>query len=63
METEKLTAREVEILTLVGTGLTNKEIGRQLKISDLTVKKHMERVCSKLKQPNRIKAFLARNRM
>jgi len=60
---EALTQREDEILDLVGTGLTNKEIGRHLKISDLTVKKHMERVCSKLKQPNRIKAFHARKQM
>jgi len=60
MDTETLTAREDEILSLAGLGLTNKEIGRRLAISDLTVKKHMERVCAKLKQPNRIKAYHAR---
>ena len=58
----QLTTREDEVLTLAGQGLTNKEIGRELKISPLTVSKHMEHICFKLKQPNRIKAFLARER-
>lgn len=54
-----LTVREDEILKLAGKGLTNKEIGLRLEISDLTVKKHMEHITAKLNQPNRIKAFLA----
>ena len=53
-----LTFREDEILKLAGKGMTNKEIGARLEISDLTVKKHMEHITAKLNQPNRIKAFL-----
>jgi len=59
VEPVTLTFREDEILKLAGRGFTNKEIGRELSISDLTVKKHMEHVTAKLNQPNRIKAFLA----
>jgi len=55
----KLTRREDEILRLIGTGLTNKEIGRHLKISDNTVKTHLHRVYTKLNQSGRFKAFLA----
>lgn len=58
-----LTPREDEVLQMAGTGLSNKEIARVLAISDLTVKKHMERITAKVKQPNRLKAFLAVMRM
>jgi DNA-binding CsgD family transcriptional regulator len=39
----QLTAREMEVVTLVAAGLTNAQIGRQLFISDSTVAKHVER--------------------
>jgi DNA-binding NarL/FixJ family response regulator len=54
-----LTHREGEILQLIGQGLTNKEIGRRLEISDQTVKTHLHRVYAKLHQSGRYKAFLA----
>jgi DNA-binding NarL/FixJ family response regulator len=54
-----LTPREEEILHLIGAGLTNKEIGRRLDISDKTVKTHLHRVYVKLQRSGRYKAFLS----
>jgi DNA-binding NarL/FixJ family response regulator len=45
---EALSAREVEVLTLVARGLTNAEIGRRLFISEATVKTHLLRLFGKL---------------
>jgi DNA-binding NarL/FixJ family response regulator len=38
---EDLTAREIDVLQLVQSGLTNKQVARQLSISPNTVKKHL----------------------
>ncbi len=54
-----LTKREEEILTLIGDGLSNKEIGRRLEISDTTVKTHLHKIYTKLNQSGRYKAFRA----
>jgi len=43
-----LTARELEVIELVGAGLTNAELGRRLYISEATVKTHLLRVFAKL---------------
>jgi DNA-binding NarL/FixJ family response regulator len=45
---EALSPRELEILGAVARGLSNKEIGRQLYVSEATVKTHLLRVFSKL---------------
>lgn len=45
---EVLTARETEVLTLVGRGQSNAEIGRALLISESTVKTHLIRMFGKL---------------
>ena len=55
----RLTAREEEVFDLIGRGLTNKEIARQLDISDHTVKTHLHRVYVKLQQSGRYKALLS----
>jgi DNA-binding NarL/FixJ family response regulator len=45
---EALSSRELEILGAVARGLSNKEIGRQLYVSEATVKTHLLRVFGKL---------------
>ena len=46
--TPSLSAREVEVLRGVGRGLTNAEIGRELFITEATVKTHLLRIFNKL---------------
>jgi DNA-binding NarL/FixJ family response regulator len=46
--TQSLSAREVEVLRLVGKGLTNADVGAALHISEATVKTHLLRVFNKL---------------
>ena len=48
-----LTAREVEVLRLVSTGSTNREIAARLVISDKTVARHLHNILTKLDLPNR----------
>jgi len=43
-----LTPREQQILNLVGEGMSNKEIGCTLRISDATVKNHVHNILEKL---------------
>jgi DNA-binding NarL/FixJ family response regulator len=45
---DPLTDREREVLSLVGLGLTNEEIGGRLFLSPLTAKTHVSRIMSKL---------------
>ena len=51
-----LSAREVEVLTLVAKGLTNADIGRALHISEATVKTHLLRTFGKLDVSDRTAA-------
>ena len=46
--TEQLSARETQVLALVARGLTNAEIGRELYLSEATVKTHLLRASAKL---------------
>ncbi len=50
---EKLTQREVEVLRMVATGITNQEIATQLFLSENTVKYHMHTILGKLNLPDR----------
>lgn len=53
---EGLSAREIEVLQVMATGKTNKEIGEELHISLATVKSHMIHIFSKLYVKNRVEA-------
>ena len=55
---DDLTEREIEVLTLVGQGLSNKEIARELYISEKTVKNHISNIFSKLHVCDRTQAAL-----
>jgi len=52
-----LTRREGEVLQLIGQGLSNKEIARNLSLSLATVKHHVHHVLQKLKLPRRAQAM------
>jgi DNA-binding NarL/FixJ family response regulator len=52
-----LTRREMEVLDLLGEGLSNKEIGNQLCLSVATVKHHVHNVLDKLKLSRRAEAM------
>ena len=52
-----LTPRECEILELLASGRSNKELARTLGISPNTVKTHVARLYEKLEVPNRIGAI------
>jgi DNA-binding NarL/FixJ family response regulator len=54
--TQSLSAREIEVLTLVAKGLTNADIGRALHISEATVKTHLLRTFGKLDVSDRTAA-------
>jgi DNA-binding NarL/FixJ family response regulator len=45
---DALSARETEVLALAARGLTNLQIGRELFVSEATVKTHLTRACAKL---------------
>ena len=55
---EPLTDREVEVLKLVATGLSNVEIAERLVISERTVGAHISRILDKLHLSNRTQAAL-----
>jgi len=57
-EFEGLTERELEVLQLVASGKTNKEIGQALYISDRTVQAHLSNIFSKLGVVSRTEAAM-----
>lgn len=50
----KFTNREADVLGLLIYGLTNKEIGRQLGISDHTVRDHISSILKKTNTTSRV---------
>lgn len=52
----KLTSREREVLQLLISGLTNKQIGKRLGIQEVTVKLHMRGIFRKFNAANRTQA-------
>lgn len=57
-EVEALVSREQEILRLVATGQSNKEIARALDLQEKTIKHHMTNILQKLQVRNRVEAAL-----
>ena len=55
---DELTAREREILRLIVAGLSNAEIGKELYISDTTVKTHVTHILQKLDLRDRVQAVV-----
>jgi len=55
---EPLSPREAEVLRCLADGMSNKEIGRRLTISEGTVKNHMSQVLGKLQVLDRTQAAL-----
>ena len=51
-----LSARELDVLTLVASGLSNGEVGGRLSIAEETVKTHVRHVLEKLQARNRAHA-------
>jgi DNA-binding NarL/FixJ family response regulator len=54
---EPLTDRELEVLRLVGQGMANKAIARELIITERTVKFHVSAILGKLAVGNRTEAM------
>ena len=55
---EQLTPREDEVLKLVAEGLSNSEIGRELVLSEATIKTHVSHVLNKLDARDRVQAVI-----
>lgn len=53
-----LSTREIEVLDCVAQGLSNKEIGRELFVTEQTIKNHMTSVLRKLDVNDRVQAVL-----
>ncbi|MGI6669501.1 MAG: response regulator [Acetivibrionales bacterium] len=57
-EKNNLTPREIEVLQLIAEGMINKEIARQLYISEKTVKNHVSNIFRKLNVSDRTQAAI-----
>ncbi len=57
-EDNNLTSREIEVLELIAEGMINKEIAKQLYISEKTVKNHVSNIFKKLNVSDRTQAAI-----
>jgi DNA-binding NarL/FixJ family response regulator len=51
---DQLTERELEVFTLIGRGLTNRDIAARLVVTEATVKTHVNRVLAKVGLASRV---------
>ncbi|WP_250285908.1 MULTISPECIES: response regulator [unclassified Frankia] len=58
LPTPRLTDREMEVLRLVAKGLNNRDIAKQLFISENTVKNHIRNILEKLQLHSRMEAVV-----
>ena len=61
-EVTPLTARELEVLSLVGLGLNAREIAGELTISNNTARNHVRNVCGKLHARSKVEAVVVAQR-
>ena len=57
-EGERLSTREIEVLRLIGKGMSNAEIARTLYLSEKTVKNHLTNIFRKIDVTDRTQAVL-----
>lgn len=57
-QVQRLTEREVEVLALLGQGMSNADVGQKLHMSEATVKTYVSRLLAKLGLTNRVQAAL-----
>jgi DNA-binding NarL/FixJ family response regulator len=57
--TSPLTPRELDVLRLMATSHTNREIASQLHVGEETVRSHVKHILGKLCQPDRTQAVIA----
>ena len=55
---DALTARELQVLRLIGEGLSNKDLAKRLHISDATVRHHLSSVYSKMGADDRVNVLI-----
>ena len=59
IERPSLSDRELEVLNLMATPATYRQIGEQIFIGEETVRTYVKRILTKLEQPNRTQAVIA----
>ena len=57
-EQNKLTLKEQEVVYCLASGLSNRDIAKELQVSVHTVKAHLESIYEKLKVENRLQAVI-----
>ncbi len=57
-----MSERQIEVLSLLATALPNKAIGRQLGVTEKTVKAHVSAIFRALNVANRVQAVAAARR-
>lgn len=60
---QELTAREREVLAMIGNALTNREIALRLSLAEKTIKHHVTNILQKLQLRSRVEAALYASRI